>query len=88
MHKTMHNNSVVMVMKSDVNRLGIGFLDVSHVGSRLAGLEGGVASIGLGQWQLSFTCWEVCIGAWLSCGDGISFISRSVPELSQLYTQK
>ena len=43
------------MMKSDINRFGVGFADVSHVGSRLAGLEGGVAPIGLGQWQLSFT---------------------------------
>ena len=44
-----------IMVKSDVNRFGVGFVDVSHVGPRLAGLEGSMASIGLGQWQLSFT---------------------------------
>ena len=44
-----------MVIKSDVNRFGVGFADVSHIGPRLAGLEGSMASIGLGQWQLSIT---------------------------------
>ena len=48
----MHN---IIMVKSDVNRFGVGFVDVSHVGPRLAGLEGSMASIGLGQWQLSFT---------------------------------
>lgn len=53
----------------NVNWPGLRLSDVSHVGSGLAGLEWGVAAIGLGDGQVSLARGYVGTGAWLCCRD-------------------
>ena len=56
---------------SDVNGPWLRFADVPHVGSRLAGLERGVVSVGLWHREVPLSRGKVGIGPWLGCGAGL-----------------